>query len=106
MSVLDFCFWQHIGSNRSATHIQKLANLLEIPIKQLYSHLIGQSKHILQFEMNRSPEKEGPSLIGKFLTYPGTTWEFFLQYLLHAWTSTALRNFGAGLPHQDANPIP
>ena len=72
VSAPDFHVWQHIGSNWSTTHIQKLTNVPEILITQLYSHLIGQSKHSLPFEINRSSEEEGPTLIGKFLTHPGT----------------------------------
>ena len=72
ISAPDFHILQHIGSSWSITHIQKLADVLEIPITKLYSHLIGQSKPILPFEINRSSEEEGPSLIGKFRTYPGT----------------------------------
>ena len=71
VSAPDFHIWQHIGINWSTTHIKKLANVPEIPITQLYRYWIGWSKPILLFEMNRSLD-EGCSLMGKFLTHPGT----------------------------------
>ena len=72
ISVQDFHVWQHIGSNWSTTHIQKLVNVPEIPVTLLFRHLIGQSKPFLPFEMNRCSEEVGPFLIGTFLTHPGT----------------------------------
>ena len=72
ISAPDCHIRQHIGSNWSSTHMQKLANVLEIPVIQLYRHLICQSKPILPFEMKWSSEGKGPSLIGKFLIYSGT----------------------------------
>ena len=81
--------------------------MLEIPLTQLYRHLIGQSKPILPFEMIKSSEEEGPSLIGKFLTNPGTYMGFLgMIFILQAWTSIALRDFDADLPHQGTGPIP
>ena len=59
VSAPDFHVWQHISSNWSTSHLQELAKVPEIPITQLYSHLISQSKPILPFEMNRSSEEEG-----------------------------------------------
>ena len=58
VSAPCFHVWQHTGSNWATTHIQKLANVLQIPITQLNRHLVGQSKPILSFEINRSSEEE------------------------------------------------
>ena len=69
ISAPNCCIWQHIGGNCSATHIQKLTNVLVIPLTQLHRHLIDLSKPILQFEINRNSEEEGPSLTGEFLTH-------------------------------------
>ena len=72
VSAPDFHVWQHFGSNWSTAQIQKLANVSKKQVTQLYSHLIGHSKTIQPFGMNRSSEEEGSSLIGKFLSHTGT----------------------------------
>ena len=82
ISAPDTYVCQHIGSNWSTTHLQKLANVLEIPITQLYRYLICQSKPILPSEMSRSLEEEGTSLIGKFLTHQGTCMGFLGMILI------------------------
>ena len=69
VSTPDFCIWQQFDSNW--THMQKLVDISEVPITQLYKHVIGQSEPILQFDINRDME-DGPSLTWKLLTHPET----------------------------------
>ena len=59
LSTPDFHIWQHIDSNRATAHIQKLADITEITVTELYKHMIVQSELILPFEINRV-KKEGP----------------------------------------------
>ena len=106
VSTPDFCIWQHIGSNWSISHIQKLANVPEIPVTKLYRHLICQSKPILSFEMNRSSKEGGPFLIAKLLTNPGTYMGFLSTIIIASITIYYLMKFGADLPHQGTEPIP
>ena len=51
--------------------MQRLVDVPEVPIAQLYKQIIGQSESILMFEINRDT-KEGPSLTWKLLTHQGT----------------------------------
>ena len=51
--------------------MQKFADAPEIPITQIYKHVIGQSEPILPFEINGDMNK-GPSLTQKLLIHPGT----------------------------------
>ena len=75
ISISDFHIWQHFSSNWITAHRQKLADVPEIPVAELYKHMIGQSEPIIPFEINGHTE-EGPSLLGKPLihlrTYKGT----------------------------------
>ena len=48
-------------------HMETLMDIHEVPVGQLYKHMIGQSEPILPFEINRDTE-EGPSLTWKLLT--------------------------------------
>ena len=93
ISAPDFHIWQYIGSNWSTGYIQKVANVLEIPVIQLYSHLISQSKPSLPFEMNRSSEDEGPSLIGRYLTYSGTHMGFLGMIFIASMGIYCLKKF-------------
>ena len=70
ISTPDYHIWQHFDSNGTIAHMQQLVDMPEVPITQLYKHMIGQSEPILPFVINR--DTEGPSLIWTFLTYPGT----------------------------------
>ena len=106
ISAPEFCIWQHIGHNWSTMLLQKLANVLEIPITQLYSHQIGQSKPILPSQMNRSSEEEGPSLVGKFLTHPGTYMGFLGMVFIASMGVYCLKKFCVDLLDQGANSIP
>ena len=50
VSTQDFHIWQHFGSNWTMAHIQKFADVPEIPVAQLYRYMIGQSEPILHFQ--------------------------------------------------------
>ena len=71
ISTTDFHIWQHLGSNWTTDHMQKLVDILQIHITQLHKHMIGQSAPVLPFEINTDME-EGPFLTWKLLTNPGT----------------------------------
>ena len=64
-STPGFHIWQHFGSNWTIAYVQKLADVPEIQITQIYKHMIGQSEPILLFEINRDTE-EGLLLHGSF----------------------------------------
>ena len=66
VSTQHFQIWQHFHSNQTTAYIQRLADVLEIPMAHLYKHMIGQSETVLPFEINREM-KEGTSLKYKLL---------------------------------------
>ena len=68
ISTPDFHIWYHFDSNWNTAHMQKLVNIPEVPIAQLYKHMIGQSEPILPFVINRDMEV-GPSLTCKLLRH-------------------------------------
>ena len=39
ISIPEFGIWQHLNSNLTTTHLQKLTNVPEIPVAQLYKHM-------------------------------------------------------------------
>ena len=47
--TLDFHIWQHFDSNWTTAQMQKLADVPEVPVIQLYKHMIGQTEPILPF---------------------------------------------------------
>ena len=71
ISSQDFHIRQHFGSNWTTAHMQKFADVPEVPIAQLYRYITGQSKPILLLQINRDTEEE-PSFTWKLLTHPGT----------------------------------
>ena len=48
-----------------------MTDIIEVPIGQLYKHMISQSEPVLQFELKSNKDEE-PSLTWKLLTHPGT----------------------------------
>ena len=40
ISTLDFRIWQHFNSNCTLPHLQKLANVPEVPVVQIYKHIV------------------------------------------------------------------
>ena len=64
ISTPDFYIWQHFYSNLTTTHMQKFTDMPNVPILQLYKHMIGQSECVLPFETNSNKHEE-PSLTWK-----------------------------------------
>ena len=46
--------------------MQKLTDMLEVPVVELYKHMIGQSEAVLPFELNSNRDEE-----------PSLTWKLF-----------------------------
>ena len=44
ISTLDFRIWQYFSSNWTPSHLQKLANVPEVPVAQLYRDMINNSE--------------------------------------------------------------
>ena len=70
ISSLNFRIWQHFSSNWTLPHLQKLANVLEVPVTQLYRGMISTSEptHLLTIK----DDDEDPSLTWTILMHPGT----------------------------------
>ena len=43
VSITNFSIWQDYGSNWTTAHMQMFMVMPEIPITQLYKHMIGHS---------------------------------------------------------------
>ena len=52
ISTPDFCIWQHFCSNWTTTHLQKLADVPEIPVVHLY--MMDQGEPTVLVEINRN----------------------------------------------------
>ena len=61
ISTLDFRIWQHFRSNWTPPHLQKLANVPEVPVTQLYRDMIKTSELIYSFTIK--DDDKAPSLI-------------------------------------------
>ena len=70
ISTLDFMKWQHFSINWTPPHLQKLANVPEVPVTQLYRDMINTSEPTHLFTIK--DEDEDPTLIWTVLTCPGT----------------------------------
>ena len=69
--LLDLRMWQHFSSNWTIPHMQKLANVPEMPVTQLYRDMINTSEPIHLFAI-KDDDDEDPSLIWTILTHPKT----------------------------------
>ena len=69
ISTLDFRVWQDFSSNWTPPNLQKLANVSEVPVTQLYRGMINTSEptHLLIIK----DEDEDLSLIWTILRHPG-----------------------------------
>ena len=72
ISTLDFRIWQHFSSNWSPSHLQKLANVPEVPVTQLYKDMINTNELTHLFTIK--DEDKDPSLIWTILLQPGDNW--------------------------------
>ena len=70
ISILNFRKCQHFSSNWTSPHLQKLANVPEVPVTQLYRHVIDTSNPVHLFT-TKDGDKD-PSLIWTILTCPRT----------------------------------
>ena len=71
ISTPDFRIWLHFNSNWTTAHLQKLANVSEVPVAQLYKHQINISEPVHSLTLNKDYDKD-PSLILTILTHPRT----------------------------------
>ena len=69
ISTLDFRIWQHFSSNWTSPYLQKLANVPEVPVTQLYKHMIDTSEPVNSFTI-KDVDKD-PSLMWTILMHPG-----------------------------------
>ena len=69
-STPDFRIWQHFNSNWTTPNLQKLANVPEVPVTELYKHMINTSEPVHSFTI--SDDDKDPSLVWTILMYPGT----------------------------------
>ena len=67
----DFRIWQHFNSHWTTPHVQKLTNVTEVPVVQLYNHMINTSEPVHSFKFNKDDD-EDPSLIWTIRMHPWT----------------------------------
>ena len=70
ISTLDLRMWQNFGSNWIPPHLQKQANVCEVPFTQLYRDPINTSQQTYLFRIK--DEDKDPSFIWTILIHPGT----------------------------------
>ena len=61
ISTPDFRIWLHFNSNWTTPQLQKLVNVTEVPVTQLYKHMINTSEPVHSFTIK--DDNEDPSLI-------------------------------------------
>ena len=91
VSTLDLRIWQHFNSNWTKPHLQKVANVTEIPVAQLYKHMIKASEPVHSFTIK--DDDKDPSLIWTILTYPGAYIGTICTFSLYVWVSIAFKRF-------------
>ena len=70
ISTLYLRILQHFSSKWTPPHLQKLANVPEVPVTQFYGDMINISEPTSLFTIK--DDDEDPSLIWTILTHPGT----------------------------------
>ena len=70
ISTPDFMIWQHFDSNWTTPHLQKMTSVPEVPVAQLYKHMINTIEPAHLFTFNKD-DYEDPSLIWTVLMHPG-----------------------------------
>ena len=63
--------WHHFNSNWTTPHLQKLTNVPEVPVAQLYNHMIKSGEQVDSFTFNKDDDKD-TSLIWAIKIHPGT----------------------------------
>ena len=61
ISTLECRIWQHFNSNWTTPHQQKLGNVSEVPVAQLYKHMINTSEPVHSFTFNKDDDEDNPS---------------------------------------------
>ena len=69
ITTLDFRIWKHFSRYWTPLHLQKLENIPEVLVTQLYRGMINTSEPIYPFNIK---DNEDPSLIWTFSKHPGT----------------------------------
>ena len=54
ISPMNFCIWQHLDKHQN--EIQHLASIPLVPVRQLYSHMATDIKHVIPFSLAESTE--------------------------------------------------
>ena len=54
ISALNFCIWQHLGSNRSDMQLQHLTTIPSIPVHKIYQQLLNNTMPITPFNTESS----------------------------------------------------
>ena len=54
LSALNFCIWQHLGSNRSDMQLQHLTTIPSIPVHKIYQHFLNSTMPIVPFKTETS----------------------------------------------------
>ena len=70
ISTLDFRIRQHFNSNWTSPKWQKLVNVPEVPVVQLYKHMINTGAPVHSFTIRN--DYKNPSLTWTILMHPGT----------------------------------
>ena len=68
ISALNFCIWQHLGSNRSDMQLQHLTTIPSIPVHRIYQHLLNSTMPIVPFNTESS---ENTNSIWTLFSHPG-----------------------------------
>ena len=67
---LDFRIWKHFSRNWAQAHLQKLKNVPEVPVTQLYRGMLNASEPI--HSLTIKDDDEDSSLIWIILKHPRT----------------------------------
>ena len=70
ISTLDFRMWQHFSRHWTQPHLQKLTNVLEVPVTWFYRDMIKASEPIHSCTIRN--DNEDSSLTWTILKHPGT----------------------------------
>ena len=105
ISTLDLRISYHIyHSNWMSPHLQKLANVSEVPVTQLYNCMINTSEPVHSFTIK--DDGEDPSLIWTILMHPRTYIGTFATIFAVCTGVYFFKNSGSGLLPLSANIIP
>ena len=74
--MLDFRIWQHFSSNCTPSHLQKLTNVPEVLVEQLYRHMINTNEPAYSFTI-KDDDKDS-SLIWTILM--SISWDILRDY--------------------------